>query len=86
MKLNLNFGNLKATKFNCTLFFGGWRWGGDWGGIFGYLLIVSVESVASIFRLEKVVLGFSEMLIPFKLPDVTAQKTVKLKLLKIIGR
>lgn len=43
-----------------------------------------MESVASIFRLEEVAVGFSETLTPFKLHDVTAQKTIKLKLSKII--
>jgi len=38
---------------------------------------VSVESVASLFRLEEVTLRFSEMLIPFKLHHVTAQQTAK---------
>jgi hypothetical protein len=46
----------------------------------------SVEIVASFFRLEEVAVGFSEMLIHFKLHDVTAQKTVKVKLSKIIER
>jgi hypothetical protein len=80
MKLELKFGTLTTTEFNVLLGGGGVGWD-IW-----IPTDVSVESVASIFRLEEVAVGFSKMLIPFKLHDVTAQKTAKRKLSKIIGR
>jgi hypothetical protein len=44
-----------------------------------------VESVASILRLEEVAVGFSEMLIHFKLHDVTAPESGKTEVVENYG-
>jgi hypothetical protein len=46
----------------------------------------AVESVASIFRLEEVVVRFSEMLIPLKRHDVTAPENGKTEVLGNYGK
>jgi hypothetical protein len=78
MKLQLKFGTLAATCINCTVLF--------WDLVNWIRTSVSVETVASIFRLQDVAVGFPETLIPFKLHNVTTQKTVKLNLLNVIER
>jgi len=45
----------------------------------------ALDRVASIFRLEEVAVGFSEMLIPFKLHDVTAPEDGKTEVVENYG-
>ena len=46
----------------------------------------AVESVTSTFRLEEVAVGFSEMLIPFKLHDVTFPENGKTEVCRKLRR